>query len=110
MVTVHAVAHFRQDRLPEAKREIVACGFFAAASVASREHRRRVSADAGVPEGSQSFAKLRPLRFHCDLRYQMASDSVCICHDCQRAMLGGQAAERRAIGDVDSFARIQLAI
>ena len=33
MVTVHAVGHFRQDRLPEANREIVACGFFAAAAL-----------------------------------------------------------------------------
>ena len=31
MITVHVV--FRQDRLPEANREIVACGFFAAAAL-----------------------------------------------------------------------------
>jgi hypothetical protein len=29
-VAVYIVRHFRQDRLPEPNREIVACGFFAA--------------------------------------------------------------------------------
>ena len=32
-VAVYVVRHFRQDRLPEPNREIVACGFFAAAAL-----------------------------------------------------------------------------
>jgi ADP-ribose pyrophosphatase YjhB (NUDIX family) len=32
-VAVYLVRHFRQDRLPEANREIVACGFFDAAAL-----------------------------------------------------------------------------
>src|ERR1700693_799665 len=32
-VAVYVVRHFKQDRLPEANREIVACGFFAAAAL-----------------------------------------------------------------------------
>ena len=34
-VAVYVVRHFKQDRLPEANREIVACGFFAAAAGAA---------------------------------------------------------------------------
>ena len=32
-VAVYVIRHFRQDRLPEPNREIVACGFFAAAAL-----------------------------------------------------------------------------
>jgi ADP-ribose pyrophosphatase YjhB (NUDIX family) len=32
-VAVYVVRHFHQDRLPEANREIVACGFFAASAL-----------------------------------------------------------------------------
>ncbi len=32
-VAVYVVRHFRQDRLPEPNREIVACGFFDAAAL-----------------------------------------------------------------------------
>jgi 8-oxo-dGTP pyrophosphatase MutT (NUDIX family) len=32
-VAVYLVRHFRQDRLPEPNREIIACGFFAAAAL-----------------------------------------------------------------------------
>ena len=32
-VAVYLVRHFRQDRLPEANREIVACGFFDTAAL-----------------------------------------------------------------------------
>jgi 8-oxo-dGTP pyrophosphatase MutT (NUDIX family) len=34
-VAVYVVRHFRQDRLPEPNREIVACGFFAAGALPS---------------------------------------------------------------------------
>jgi ADP-ribose pyrophosphatase YjhB (NUDIX family) len=32
-VAVYTVSHFRQDRLPEPNREIIACGFFAATAL-----------------------------------------------------------------------------
>jgi 8-oxo-dGTP pyrophosphatase MutT (NUDIX family) len=43
-VAVYVVRHFRQDRLPEPNREIVACGFFAASA---------------LPEGTTAGTRLR---------------------------------------------------
>ncbi|MBR1090696.1 NUDIX domain-containing protein [Bradyrhizobium manausense] len=43
-VAVYVVRHFRQDRLPQPNREIIACGFFAAAA---------------LPEGTTTGTRLR---------------------------------------------------
>jgi len=44
-VAVYLVRHFRQDRLPEPTREIVACGFFEDSSVARGDHQGHALAD-----------------------------------------------------------------
>jgi 8-oxo-dGTP pyrophosphatase MutT (NUDIX family) len=55
-VAVYVVRNFSQDRLPEANREIIACGFFAATALpdeATRGTRLRI---AEVLEGKQKIA------------------------------------------------------
>lgn len=58
-VAVYLIRHFRQDRLPEPNREIVACGFFDAAALPKETTggtRRRI---AEVLEGRQIIATWR---------------------------------------------------
>ena len=46
-VAVYVVRQFRQDRLPEPNREIVACGFFDAGGAAGGDHTGHAAADRG---------------------------------------------------------------
>ena len=46
-VAVYMVRHFRQDRLPEPNREIVACGFFEAAALPAETTAGHAAADIG---------------------------------------------------------------
>ena len=46
-VAVYLVRQFRQDRLPEPNREIIACGFFASECAAGGDHRGHAAADIG---------------------------------------------------------------
>ena len=50
-VAVYVVRHFRQDRLPEANREIVACGFFDVAALAGGDDPGHPAADSGSARG-----------------------------------------------------------
>ena len=50
-VAVYVVRQFSQDRLPEPNREIVACGFFAAAALPEETTRGHPAADSGSARG-----------------------------------------------------------
>src|SRR6202158_5634243 len=58
-VAVYLIRHFRQDRLPEPNREIVACGFFEASALpAGINHGTRLRS-AGTLEGRAPIATWR---------------------------------------------------
>ena len=58
-VAVYVVRHFRQDRLPEPNHEIVACGFFDAASLPAETTRGTRLRIAEVLEGRAPIATWR---------------------------------------------------
>ena len=58
-VAVYVVRHFRQDRLPEANHEIVACGFFDAAALPAETTRGTRLRIAEVLEGREKIATWR---------------------------------------------------
>jgi len=58
-VAVYLVRHFRQDRPPEANREIVACGFFGVASLPAETTRGTRLRIAEVLEGKPPIATWR---------------------------------------------------
>ena len=58
-VAVYVVRHFRQDRLPEANHEIVACGFFDVAALPAETTRGTRLRIAEVLEGREKIATWR---------------------------------------------------
>jgi ADP-ribose pyrophosphatase YjhB (NUDIX family) len=58
-VAVYLVRHFRQDRLPEANREIVACGFFEASALPAETTEGTRLRIAEVLEGREPIATWR---------------------------------------------------
>jgi ADP-ribose pyrophosphatase YjhB (NUDIX family) len=58
-VAVYVVRDFSQDRLPEANREIIACGFFAATTLPGETTRGTRLRIAEVLEGKQKIATWR---------------------------------------------------
>jgi len=58
-VAVYVVRQFRQDRLPEANREIVACGFFGAAALPEETTPGTRLRIAEVLEGREPIATWR---------------------------------------------------
>jgi 8-oxo-dGTP pyrophosphatase MutT (NUDIX family) len=58
-VAVYIVRHFRQDRLPEPNREIVACGFFEAGALPAETTRGTRLRISEVLEGSAPIATWR---------------------------------------------------
>ena len=68
-VAVYVVRHFSQDRLPEANREIVACGFFRPAALPDGDHRGHPAADIGSArrQGADGDLALDALRASVNL-------------------------------------------
>ncbi len=58
-VAVYLIRHFRQDRLPEPNREIVACGFFAASALPAETTEGTRLRIAEVLEGKAPMATWR---------------------------------------------------
>ena len=58
-VAVYVVRHFRQDRLPEANHEIVACGFFAINALPAETTRGTRLRISEVLEGTEPMATWR---------------------------------------------------
>ena len=58
-VAVYLIRHFRQDRLPEANREIVACGFFETSALPAETTEGTRLRIAEVLEGKEPISTWR---------------------------------------------------